>query len=65
VPEGAAIGAAFLARMSAGLEDDLGAAARWAKVGHRVEADPDWADVVDARYRRFRQLADVSRAPLG
>jgi xylulokinase len=58
VPDGAAMGAAFLARVSAGLEGDLGAAARWARTGRRVEPDPRWAEAVEARYRRFRQLAD-------
>jgi xylulokinase len=57
VPDGAAIGAAYLARMSAGLEDDLGQAARWARVGKRVEPRPEWAEGVNARYARFRELA--------
>jgi xylulokinase len=60
VPDGAAIGAAYLARMSAGLESDLGSAARWARVGHRVEPRPKWTGPADERYRRFRELAGVS-----
>jgi xylulokinase len=65
VPDGAAIGAAFLARMSAGLEDDINAAGRWARVGRTVEPRPEWAAAVEGRYARFRQLADVSPAPRG
>ena len=57
VPDGAAIGAAFLARMSAGLEDDLGQAARWARTGHRVLPRDDWAGPAEGRYARFRELA--------
>lgn len=55
-PEGAARGAAHLARMAlgGGSYDD---AAEWARVGRIVEPDPGWADAVDVRYRRFRTLA--------
>lgn len=71
IPDGAATGAAFLARMSAGLADDTGAAARWARTGHRVEPHPAWIGPVEQRYRRFRELADrgpdreVSPGPRG
>jgi xylulokinase len=58
VPEGAALGAAFLARMAAGLESSLNDAARWARTGHTVEPDPAWVPAVSDRYRRFRFLAD-------
>ncbi len=40
VPEGAALGAAFLARMAAGLESDFGVAATWATRGRTIEPDP-------------------------
>ena len=43
VPEGAALGAAFLARMAAGLESDFGAAGAWARRGPAIEPDPAWA----------------------
>jgi xylulokinase len=56
VHEGAALGAAFVARMAAGLETDLGEARRWASVGRRIEPDPSWADAAAARYERFRSL---------
>src|SRR5205807_2257981 len=55
-PEGAAIGAAFLARITAGLEKDMADAQRWARPTTVVEPDRDWVDAVDARYRRFRGL---------
>ncbi len=57
VPEGGALGAAWLARMTAGLEDSHAAAGRWARTSHRVEPDPDWQRAADRRYRRFRELA--------
>jgi xylulokinase len=56
VPEGAALGAAFLARLAAGLEDSFDDARRWAAVGHRVEPDAVWQEAADKRYARFRAL---------
>ena len=56
VPEGAARGAAFLARMAAGLEDDLSAAQRWASVGRRVDPDASWREACDRRFQRFAGL---------
>jgi xylulokinase len=56
VPEGGALGAAYLARVAAGLEDSAGDAARWARTGHRVEPDPRWVGPVAERYERFREL---------
>ncbi len=56
VHEGAALGAAFMARMAAGLETQLDGAGRWASVGRRVEPDPRWQAAADARYRRYRAL---------
>ena len=56
VPEGAALSAAFMARMAAGLETGMGEGARWAKSSHTVEPDPAWVDAVGARYVRFREL---------
>ena len=58
VPEGAALGSAYLARMAAGLETDMTDARRWARVGRRVEPDPTWTDAVKDRYGRFLELAD-------
>jgi xylulokinase len=56
VPEGAALGAAYLARMAAGLTSDFGASTRWASHGRRIEPDPAWAAAADARYGRFAAL---------
>jgi xylulokinase len=57
VPEGGALGAAFLARLAAGLETSLADASRWARTDRRVEPDPAWAEPVAARYQRFVELA--------
>jgi len=53
VHEGAALGAAYLARMAAGLDATLIGARRWAHVGYRVDPDPVWQAAADDRYRRF------------
>ena len=57
-PEGGALGAAFQARITAGLEADGSGAGRWGRIGSRVEPDPAWMDAVAARYARFRALSD-------
>jgi xylulokinase len=56
VPEGAALGAAFIARMAAGLETSTADAARWASTERVVEPDQLWANAMDDRYARFLQL---------
>jgi xylulokinase len=56
VSEGAALGAAFLARMAAGLESSFDAAHGWARVGRRIEPDPAWATAADHRYQQFQSL---------
>jgi xylulokinase len=58
VPEGGALGAAFLARLAAGLETSVYDAARWARTGHRVEPDQRWAGPARDRYLKFRALSD-------
>ncbi|WP_406817028.1 FGGY-family carbohydrate kinase [Mycobacterium sp. M23085] len=58
VAEGAALGAAFLARMAVGLETSVGDAARWARTERIVEPDPAWAGAVDDRYQRFQELGN-------
>lgn len=55
VPEGGALGSAFLARMAAGLESSTADAARWARVSHRVEPDPRWIGPAAERYEVFRE----------
>ena len=56
VPEGAARGAAYFARMAAGLETSLDDSASWAAVGNRIEPDPTWARATAKRYERFCEL---------
>ena len=56
VPESAALGAAFAARLVAGLETDLAGGARWAATSRTVEPDPRWVDPAEARYQRFAAL---------
>ena len=55
VPEGAALGAAWLARMAAGLESSMNDAVRWARTSDRVEPDPRWQAAAAERYVRFRE----------
>lgn len=59
VPEGGALGSAWLARIGAGLEAPTAMVEgqRWARIGRRVEADPKWRGPVSERYERFRELS--------
>lgn len=59
VPEGGALGSAWLARIAAGLEaaTAMTDGRRWAKVGRRVEADPAWIAPMEDRYGRFLALS--------
>ena len=57
-PETGAIGAAFCARITAGLENDMRDGARWARRTRRFEPQPEWVDATKRRYARFRELAD-------
>lgn len=56
VPEGAALGAAFIARCTAGLEGAMTDARRWARIGRTVEPDARWVEPCRDRYERFRSL---------
>jgi xylulokinase len=56
IPEGAALGAAYFARMAAGLETSLDDSARWSGVGRRIEPDPAWVRAADARYEKFSEV---------
>jgi len=56
VPEGAALGAAYLARMAAGLESSFDAAGEWARGGTRIDPDPVWAAAAALRFRQFEEL---------
>ena len=59
VPEGAALGTAFLARQAAGLEAHSTDAARWARTARTVDPDRAWEGPVAERYERYRSLADA------
>ena len=58
VPEGAALGAAFIGRMAAGLESSITDAARWASTERVVDPDPQWTAATQDRYGRFLELAE-------
>lgn len=60
VPEGAALGAAFMARCTAGLETSIADAGRWARTGRRVEPEPGRRPGIDARYGEFRRLTELA-----
>jgi xylulokinase len=60
VPEGAALGAAYLARMSVGLESSIADAARWASFDRTIEPDPEWRQPMEQRYGRFLELSAES-----
>lgn len=59
VPEGGALGSAWLARIAAGLEEPLAMTEgrRWARVNRTVEPDRAWTGPVAERYGRFVELA--------
>lgn len=60
VPEGAALGSAFIARCVAGLEGAMTDGSRWARTGRVVEPDPRWVAAAGARYERFRALGEAA-----
>jgi xylulokinase len=53
VPDASALGAAFLARCTAGLESAGTDGRRWARTAQTVAPEPIWADACQERYRRF------------
>lgn len=58
VPEGAALGSAFLARCALGREPEgMRGAARWARPGRTVDPDPTWVEAAERRYPRFLELS--------
>jgi xylulokinase len=61
VPEGAALGAAFVARVAAGLEESVVAAVRWAKVRERIEPDERWTEAVSRRYETFCRASEAAQ----
>jgi xylulokinase len=62
VPEGAALGAAFMARCVAGLEPSTAGASRWARTARTVEPDPAWVGAAEERYHRFRAATAAALA---
>lgn len=56
VPEGAALGAAFIGRLAVGLETSITDAARWATTDRVVDPDPAWTEPMQERYARFLEL---------
>ena len=56
VAEGGALGAAYLSRVTAGLEADTSGAGRWARTARRVLPDDDLG-ATQRRYHRYRELA--------
>jgi xylulokinase len=62
-PEGAARGAAFLARVAAGLETDVNQARRWAATSAVVEPRQEWVDPAAERYQRFLELSGSPDRP--
>ena len=57
VAEGGALGAAWFARMAAGLETSMHDAARWARTSHTVSPDPAWRAAMADRFARYVELA--------
>jgi xylulokinase len=62
IPEGAAFGASYLARMAAGLAPDLDGAGRWARIGRQVDPDPGWVEAARSRYETFLELSPFDPA---
>lgn len=58
VPEGAALGSAFIARCTAGAEQSMTDARRWAKTARQVEPNSEWREAAEQRYQRFRSLTE-------
>ena len=56
-PEGGALGAAFLARMAAGLETQLSDASRWARTARTVEPQRGRAQAIGDRFGHWTELA--------
>jgi xylulokinase len=64
IPESAALGMAWLARMAAGLESSVADATRWFRAQQPVYPDERWMTACDRRYERFRALNDVPPPPV-
>ena len=64
VAEGAALGAAFVARLAVGLESSITDAGRWAAIDRIVEPDPAWTGAIEDRYHRFLELSERPSRPV-
>jgi xylulokinase len=60
VPEGAALGAAFVARCTAGLEASMTDASRWARAVSNVDPRTAWVGPTADRYARFLELTSAA-----
>jgi xylulokinase len=60
-PDGAALGAAFLARMAAGLETSVHDAGRWARWAPPVEPRWDWSEAAGERFQRWAEGLPAGR----
>ena len=56
-PEGAALGAAFMARIACGLEPAGALPDHWQRVAYTVEPNPDWLGPCSQRYEIFMSMA--------
>lgn len=63
VPEGAALGMAWLARMAAGRESTVSDARRWVRPGRHFEPESRWLQACAERYARFRELSGRVTSP--
>jgi xylulokinase len=63
VPETAAQGAAFMARLGLGLEQSLTDAARWVRTGEVIEPDPVAQAAASERYQSFLDKAAPGAHP--
>jgi xylulokinase len=63
VPEGAALGAAYFARLAAGLETSLDDSPRWSAVGRTIDPDPAWVSAAEGRYEKFSELGTGAARP--
>jgi xylulokinase len=63
VPEGAALGAAFVARCTAGLESAMTDARRWASTSHTITPRNEWLAPCESRYAVFKQLTSRELPP--
>lgn len=64
-PEGAALGAAYSARLAAGLTESPDPTGQWLERGSVTYPEERWLDAVGRRYRRFCDLSEVASSRLG